>query len=172
MKLKKIASTIANGKTLNLQLQDVKEGDTLVQWVGDASVLYRLGNVPYLEKSTLFTIFDIEGNNNNLDYRHNDIPYFEEQTVEFSDNECFLEKTAVEIKFKGITVVGMSGGNGMILIDTKYLRPLLDLDHVEYWRRVDHKGQEFVVAKDGIFVVAVIFVAGRLLNHLFSAYRS
>ncbi len=156
MKIKKIATVITSGSTISLQ--DVKEGDSVVQWVGDIATLYRLDNVPYLQETSFYSVFDIEkSKQDKYDYYHNNIGNIRALTEDLSPNETSLYRTMVEIKYKGVSFVGMFGEGEMLLVDSKYLKPLQDLEQIGYWRRRDTSGQAYIVAKDGMLATAIIY---------------
>ncbi len=156
MKMKKIADV--SKKTMRIYLQDIEEGETTVQWAGDGCGMYRLDNAPYLSEQTIFTMFDIDGKKRgDFLFHHNDVEEFNSFTVDIDEKELSLIPLASQIFYNGTVLVAMSCENIMLLINRKYLKPLEDLDEVRYCRRKDSKGREYIVAKDGLLTVAVIY---------------
>lgn len=120
--------------------------------------MYRLDNAPYLSEQTIFTMFDIDWKKRaDFVFNHNHVDDFCELCEDTSEDEEYLQRYATEINYRGTVAVAMLSDSSKLLLNRKYMKPLDDLEEVRYFRRVDPLGREYVVAKDGMLVVAVIY---------------
>lgn len=156
MKIKKISSVVTTGGSI--YLEDIGEGDGKTQWVGDGCAMYQLGNVPYLEKSNIFPLFDIDKKKlDKISCFHNSIyPDFKRLVADNCQQEERVKETQVAVRLSGRTITALAPERSMpFLINAKYLNPLSDIEQRSLWLR-HTEGREYIVAKDGMFTVAII----------------
>ncbi len=122
MRIKAIASLCKQSKGIHLY-----EGGTDVQWIGDGYAMYPLHNMPILNKQNIFTIFDVP------DSKRNDYTFREAAMPEgycFEDNgdyERMLDQEGIFITRMGVTLQPLRTSQGLVFIDTDYLKPAADV---------------------------------------------
>lgn len=168
MKIKQIASICKNSKSIKLY---VDSNET--QWLGDGGSLYPLHNVMELDEKTIYAIFDITEKQQEKIY-FNVIDTLDNINLEHIDKyETQLEPSHFEIHYAGKVLQPLLTSLGIIFIDTKYLAPLED--DVELFERISEVGTQYIVAKLGFMIVAVIMptnvISESLVEKLFDVAR-
>ncbi len=154
-KIKKIAALCTSGHAI--KIEDTQDGNNKIQWIGNGYAMYRMGGIPYLQERTAFAMFDIDENKREkFNCSHNAISDFDHLVRDVCDKDIPLRETNITIKYKSKTVTGLDGKSGIILVHPKYLAPLDDLGEVTLWQRATTKGRSLIVAKEGLFTVAII----------------
>lgn len=155
LKMKKIAALCTSGHTIHIE--DEGEGNDKTQWIGDGHAMYRLGGIPYLRERTALATFDIdEEKREKFNCTHNVISDFQHMVRDIDEKDTLLRETNIEIKYKSRTVTGLDGERGIVLVRPKYLAPLKDLGEVTLWERISNQGKSLIIAKEGMFTVAII----------------
>lgn len=157
MKLKKVATLCAKVGGFYL-FDEMEEGGVLVrQWLGDGRATYPLSGLPVLDESNLCAMFDIsEKKRKKCVLARKPLP--ESLNVEdYAKGERALYDEWPTVEHNGYVVKPLSVGNSVIFIQTAYLSPLEDMaDYLRFYARVDDTGQEYIVAKNGMEIAAVI----------------
>lgn len=155
LKMKKIATLCTSKHTICIE--DVGKESDKAQWIGDGYAMYRLGGIPYCKSESLLCLFDVdEEKRHKFRCPQNTITDFKHIVRDICDEDTPLRETQIEIKHKSRTITGLDGENGIVLVHPKYLAPLKDLDEVTLWERASNDGRSLIIAKEGMFTVAVI----------------
>lgn len=152
MKLKKVFDLCSKASTC--QLVDQRPGDPdTEQWIGDGYALYRINDLPYLEEQNIYSMFDVSPKKQEgFSFRHvtDGPPCSLEDT---HPEEAMIEKQYMQIVSGGKLLTPMKTSRGIVLIDSKYLRPLEDQrGTTEYYAQ----GENLIAVKTGMYLEAVI----------------
>ena len=156
--MKSIARVCAQEKRIFIHDQKDENGDTVMQWIGDGVAMYPALDLPTLDESSIYAIFDIpEKNRNKYFFRHDmDMP----ENVSFADAvpcENILDPVNIDLCTAGRVLRPMNTQRGLAFLDAKYLLPLADtLDAVEIYERLTPGGNVYFAAKAGFMVLALI----------------
>jgi len=155
MKIKAVAALCSKVKQIVIQDQRTR------QWIGDGAAAYVLpDNFPELDEASVCTMFDIETEKAaNYYIRRESLSGF--STVDNDDEEEWLdysENRRLLIDGKDLLPVTMSQCK-TFFIQTKYLKPLADTEQLQLFLRGGGTDRPYIVAKDGMFVVAIIMPA-------------
>ena len=125
------------------------------QWISDGMAVYPMFNLPHFDKDTLFRTYDITDKQaDKLQFTHYgkmpDAFSFEDNVVEESlINQApsyFLDK-----------VIPFVTSQGIEFIESKYLKPLSDIDStLRIYERYSKSGQLYFAVKSGFVLVAII----------------
>ena len=156
MKIKSIAAICKKSKVIYLYTK--REEYSVMQYIGDGSTAYPLDGVPELDAQSIMTIFDIpEKQRDDWFIKEQDLP----EGINFGDtdfSEKWMEQEKIQIVQSGKVLKAMRSSQGVILIDSKYLAPVMDTSEVmEFYERVTPSGQRYVVIKAGFLLQAVVF---------------
>lgn len=165
MKINKLAALLKKSGTITLYGME----RTRTQWVGDGAAAYPLLGLPYLEESSLYTMFDInERQQDKLHFQHVDLP----DNTNFADTddcENIIESGKISLATAGHLIRPLQTQKGIVFIDTKYLAPLSDtLVSAEFYERISPSGQVYIAVKSGFMLMGVIFPYD-LISQLFVA---
>lgn len=157
MKLKKVAALCAKIGAFYL-FDEIGEGGELIrQWLGDGRSAYPLSGLPVLGESNLCAMFDIpEKKQKKCFFKRETIP--ESLNVEdYAKGERTLYDEWHTVEHNGYVVKPLSTNDDIMFVQTAYLSPLEDMaDYLRFYERVDDTGQAYIVAKNGMEIVAVI----------------
>ena len=146
MKIKKLARLCAARK--NIWAYDGGRA----QFVGDGCAVYPVYGLPELDEESLMVIFDVpEDKRKDYIFRRNPVPEgmnFED----VDDAENVVDRLPLEI---GGSVM-LKTSRGLAMIDAKYLEPIADEEQVELYERASRDGGQYIVAKSGFGLLAVI----------------
>lgn len=119
--------------------------------------MYPLHNMPLLSKENIFTIFDV------LDSKKNDYTY---RSREMPKGYCFddidqaermIDQEGIFITRHGTTLQPMRTSQGLVFIDTDYLKPVADIkDTIELYERLTISGRPYIAIKNGMLLVGIV----------------
>lgn len=156
MKIKSIAAICKKSKVIHLYTK--REEYSVMQYIGDGSAAYPLDGVPELDAQSIMTIFDIpEKQRDDWFIKEQDLP----EGINFGDtdfSEKMLEPEKIQLVMLGKVLKVLRSSHGVILIDSKYIAPVMDTSEVmEFYERVTPSGERYVVIKAGFLLQAVVF---------------
>lgn len=156
MKIKSIAAICKKAKTILLYTK--REECYTRQYIGDGCAAYPLEGVPELDVQNVMAIFDIqEKGREDWVIQAQPLP----EDINFADtdpSEKLLDPEKVQLVQSGRVFQVFQSRQGCILIDSKYLNPVLDMQEViEFYERVTPQGIRYVAVKAGFMLKAVIF---------------
>ncbi len=157
MKLKKVAALCARQGAFYLLDEVDGDGELMRQWLGDGRSAYPLSGLPVLDEANLCAMFDIpEKRQKKCFFKREPIP--ESLNVEdCARGERALYDEWPTVEHNGYVVKPLSTNDGIVFVQTAYLSPLEDMaDYLRFYQRVDGTGQAYIVAKNGMEIVAVI----------------
>lgn len=153
MKIKAIASLCKQSKSIHFY----SSGESDLQWIGDGYAMYPLHNMPLLTKQNIFTIFDVpDSKRNDYTFRENGLPegYCYE---DIDDAERMLDQEGIFITRMGTTLQPLRTVQGLVFIDTDYLKPVSDIkDTIELFERLTVSGRPYIAIKNGMLLVGIV----------------
>jgi len=157
LKIKSIAQICKKNKAVFLYDRGEAGRDFVSQWMGDGGAMYPISGLPYLEKESIYTIFDVpEKQRDDWFFKHSCMP----EGICFDDadsNEKHIESGGISIVYAGRTLKPLRTRHGLVFIESRYLTPLADvLDVLELYERETPNGQPYIAAKAGFLLLAVI----------------
>lgn len=149
-----------------------------VQWVGDGLSLYALPGLPKMDKNTVLTVLDVPEEVRG----HYDVAYIYDQGREMEEDGLLnSERLDVNILDKakdvesftiyGETLLQLTDGLNSHLIFPGHLKPLQGTKGLTLAWRQDGQGREWIIAREGLWVVAAIHVARIKQDELRRAFR-
>ncbi|WMJ83387.1 hypothetical protein ACS3UN_09955 [Oscillospiraceae bacterium LTW-04] len=157
MKIKDVATLCKKNKIAILY--ESGADDSVEQYVGDGAAIYKLFGLPYLDTSNLLTIFDVpEKDRTKWLVNSRVLP----EGINLSDcceGEQLIDErgTYPEIVYAGRVLKPLEISNGIILIQTKYLKPVSDEQEMqELYERKTRDGLSYIVVKTGLIAQAAI----------------
>ena len=156
MKLKKVAAICKRAGVFHLY-DEHKESGEFRQWLGDGCAVYPLDGLPVLDEGNLCAMFDItEKQKEKLIIRRMEMP----DGISLEDTEPgegYLYDEWPTIEYENVAVKPLSTRDGMVFIQNGYLSPLSDMeDYLRLYERKDTAGRTYIVAKNGLEIVAAI----------------
>ena len=146
MKIKKLAKLCAARKSIW-----VYDGERL-QYIGDGSACYTVRGLPELDEESLMVIFDVpEGKRGDYVFRRQPAP----EGLNFEDGDD-TENVVDRLPLEMGDIVMLKTSRGLAMIDKKYLEPIADEEQVELYERTGRDGEQYIVAKSGFELLAVI----------------
>ncbi len=153
MKLKAIAKLIKDNKFI-YTVEESKESF----WLGNGTAIYLVEGLPLMTNEQLMVMFEVP---------EKDIPkYHFSNNLKFSQQierkDCIsAESIAVPLEMKlyycGYTLIPLKTEMGLVCIEEKYLKPLSDSEQgYELYLRYTNENKPYIVAKEGMFLRAVI----------------
>lgn len=159
MKLKAIARLCAKSQAINVIDMPGNIGDTTLQWIGDLAGIYPVFDLPYLEKESIFAIFDVKSDKRD-DYFFQEIGVPEGMDLNDScENEKQVKQAefGIDIIYSGTTLTPLKTSQGVTFVDTGYFAPLRDYGNVELFERISTEDKKiYIVAKVGLIIKAII----------------
>ena len=151
MKFKSVASILKSSKTII-----ISEGNDC-QWLGDGSALYPCYGFPQLTQKTIFTILDIsEAKADKFYVKEQELP----ATMNFADSvsdEVMLKRGPFELCIDEVKVEPLISGQGIIFINSKYLKPFSDeKEGIQLYERTTENGTPYIAVKSGFILIGVI----------------
>lgn len=133
-------------------------GELTEQWMGDGRAAYALESLPALSESVLCAMLDITAKQKeNIFFSHTAAPTESISFRDFDQGEKLVEPQEVRIIVGGYELISFMTRQGLVFIDAEYITPLTDVaDNIEYYHRVSGDNRPYIVAKVGMFMVAVI----------------
>lgn len=158
MKIKSLAGLINKSKTLVLYSPD--EEHSAPQWAGDGSALYSLAGLPKMTTAHILRAMDVPDNKAaDIDAQAKPLPTaFLPYMRELSDTTGMREIIPGDETFtyKGYVLCPFTTrDNACYLIQTKYIKPLDNIDKLSFWL-ASPSAARFIVAYDGLFPVAIL----------------
>lgn len=148
MDIKKIINLCKQNKSFGSIIDD--DG---LQWLGDGWSFYQLPkDTPFLAAENISALYGIDKEKMNNEYLFKELDVDEYLTSDICEDEEQLREIYIKVNFKGMELMPFASRNGLILIDTKYLKPLNLKDYEMYFMLRKDK----VVIKEGMFVIAYI----------------
>lgn len=166
MKIKKIGSLCAKNKHFALM-----HGENGEQWLGTGSAQYKLEGLPQLTAATLPPLFDISSDKA-ADIRWNETGFPEAYDVsDYVSGERELVPDNISIiDDAGRILIPLHTGDGRCYLLQKKFIDVIDDDEPQYFlRRNEQSGQPYIVARSGMFIVALIMPFVDKENNLASA---
>ncbi len=156
MKIKKVGAICNAAGVYYLIDQRNAAGETVCQWLGDASALYPLEGLPYMELDSICAMYDLtEKKKEKCVLRHTDAPG--DMNLGDTDlRERRLDKPRMSIWYSGRELVPLETSAGVVFIQEKYLASLGDEGYLELFERRTTGGSVYIVAKIGLLVQGVI----------------
>lgn len=155
MKLKKVVALCRKSKAL--RLYDQVDGDGVVtQWLGDGGAIYPLHDLPLLDESNLFRMFDVpEKEQEKIRFSHIEMP--EGLCVDdFSSGDSMVKDMGVMVSFGGRVLLPLRTNDGILYIQSQYLDPLEDqADFLRLFVR-RNRDRAYIVAKVGLLLAGII----------------
>lgn len=159
MKLKAIARLCAKSQAIKVIDMPGNIGDTTLQWIGDLVAIYPVFDLPYLEKESVFAIFDVKSDKRD-GYFFQEIGVPSGMCLDDSfENETQIDQCAfdIEIVHHGIALRPLKTSQGVTFINVDYLTPLGDYGSIELFERHNSSGEGiYIVAKVGLIIKAAI----------------
>ena len=151
MKIKKVESICKSDKRIFLY-----EGNG-VQWIGNGQAAYPLHNMPVLNESTIFTLFDVaEKDREKYQLRTEPLP----EALDFNDSaetEALIDRIPITLSTQGLNVVPATGSSGIIFVETRYLAPFAKQEPgFELYERLTKSGKPYIAVKSGLFLIGII----------------
>ena len=158
MKIKNLASLINKSKTPVLYSPD--EEHPAPQWAGDGSALYSLAGLPKMTTAHILRTMDIPDNKAaDIDAQAKPLPAtFLPYLRELNDTTGMREiiPGGETFTYKGYELCPFTTrDNSSYLIQTKYIKPLDNIDKLSFWLAATGAAR-FIVAYDGLFPVAIL----------------
>ena len=162
MKLKNVAEICKRAGVFYLY-DEHKESGEFRQWLGDRCAVYPLDGLPVLDEGNLCAMFDItEKQKKKLRIRREDAP----DGISLEDTEPgegYLFDVWPVIEYENVAVKPLNTREGMVFIQNGYLSPLSDMeDYLSLYERKDTAGRTYIVAKNGLEIVAAIMPIERI----------
>lgn len=152
MVIKKISALCKSAKQIVLL-----DSDSGRQWAGDGNAFYELIGMPTLGERSICVVMDIPPDKAaGMIIRRDHFPAGYNTDEDDDTGRYMAYNMDNGIKFEGLELMPVSDGIEMYVIQPKYLAPLADLAAVTLEARTSPKGDTYIVAKDGMFVVAII----------------
>lgn len=157
MKIKSIAAICKKDKHITIFDKRSRDGESVMQWLGNGGAAYPVSGLPYLEEASVFTIFDVpEKSRNDYFVRAEAAP----EGICFDDTEpgeMLIDEGDLVITYAGRALKPLQTNCGIVFVENRYLAPIADvLDVVELYERRTASGTPYIVAKAGFLVQAVI----------------
>ena len=149
MKFKAVASLCKSSKHI----------EKCGQFIGDHLALYPFQNLPELNKSQIFTLFDIPESKQDKFVFKESSP--EELGMSFEDVEQYetpiQQETELELGYLGHTMLPYNTSEGIRFIDARYLEPFKGhKGGYELYERQSEGGDIYIAVKSGMFLIGLI----------------
>lgn len=159
MKIKKVEALCKSDRRIILY-----EGDG-VQWIGNGCAAYPLHNMPVLDETNVFTLFDVAEKDREKHYlRSEELP----AALDFndsSDTEVMLDRVPIDLYISGHGVASYVGSSGIIFVEIRYLAPFIKQEGgFELYERFTKIGKPYIAVKSGLFLVGVIMPSNGIIT--------
>lgn len=159
MKIKKVEALCKSDRRIILY-----EGDG-VQWIGNGCAAYPLHNMPVLDETNVFTLFDVAEKDREKYYlRSEELP----AALDFndsSDTEVMLDRVPIDLYISGHGVASYVGSSGIIFVENRYLAPFTKQEGgFELYERFTKIGKPYIAVKSGLFLVGVIMLSNGIIT--------
>lgn len=157
MKLKKVAAVCAKQGAFYLFDEVGEGGEIMRQWLGDGCAAYPISGLPYMDTDNICAMFDIsEKKQEKMSLHHNSAP----AGIDWGDTdpaERQLDDPKLCVRYGARDVLPLRTSEGIVFVQEKYLVPLEDMaDYLHLYERKDTSGRTYIVAKNGMEIVAAI----------------
>ncbi len=153
MKLKAITKLIKDNKFI----YTVEESEAAF-WLGNGTAIYLVDGLPIMTNEQLMVMFEIP-EKDIPKYNFSNNKKFTEQIErkDCIDAESIAEVLPMSIRYCGYSLVLLKTEMGLVCIEEQYLKPLATLDKgFELYLRYTNESKPYIVAKEGLFLRAVI----------------
>lgn len=151
MIIKKLAALCKASK--ELRLYDTRGG---AQWAGDSAAAYELSGIPEMGPRGLCAVMDIPPDKA-ADMRIEQADWPLSYCLDGVAEETPLDYDPdAYIVYEGVKLMPCTDGSSQVFIQPKYLAPLMDAETITLALRHTRGGEEYIVAKAGLFVAGVI----------------
>ncbi|MBR2410155.1 MAG: hypothetical protein IKB08_00360 [Clostridia bacterium] len=153
MKLKAIAKLIKDNK----YLYTVEESANSF-WLGNGTAIYLVEKLPLMTNDQLMVMFETP----EKEYSKYKFSNNKKFTSQIERKDCITaESIAIPLEMKlqycGYALIPLKTEIGLVCIEEKYLKPLADLEQgYELYLRYTDENKPYIVAKEGMFLRAVI----------------
>ncbi|MBR3767551.1 MAG: hypothetical protein IKL10_04840 [Clostridia bacterium] len=153
MKLKAIAKLIKNNK----YIYTVEETEKSF-WLGNGTAIYLVDGLPLMTNEQLLIMFEIPEKDKPKYHFSNNLKF----TSQIERKDCIQAESIalmlnMTLQYSGYTLVPLRTEAGLICIEEQYLKPLASLEQgYELYLRYTDENKPYIVAKDGMFMKAVI----------------
>ena len=134
-----------------LLLRDPSDGS---QWISDGGAMYPLLGAPLLSEDSIRALYSLP---DNVKVETDELPTIYNYTdTSRYEKPVFYEK--IQLRPCGEAVITLRTGDGVAFIHEKYLKVLEAGENGEpmLFERIDDLGRTYIVAKQGLFLEAVI----------------
>lgn len=151
MKIKQVESILKKSKTIIVS----KTPDC--QWLGNGRALYPIYDLPELNESQIFALFDIPAEKREkFHYKEEHIPSVI-NISDFDETEQLVEAIEPFIICKGVQIP-LKTEQGVVFIDKSLLSPFADLPSgYECFTRTAPGGTIYIAVKSGINLIGIIY---------------
>jgi len=150
MKIKAIAGLCKKAKTIVLHYDEEKE----VQWLGDGYASYPLLNLPWLVEENIFAMFDVpEDKQSKFDISSKPITALFDSTTK---TESAIESCKISIIAHDCELLPLQTSLGLVFINAAYLKPVSDMELLDFYERIMEDGKIIIAVKCGLFLVGLI----------------
>lgn len=153
MKLKAIAKLIKENKFI----YTVEESSNSF-WLGNGTAIYLVEGLPLMTNEQLMVMFEVPEKDISKYLFSNNLKF--NQQIERNDcisAESIAEVLVMRLKYCGYDLCLLKTEAGLVCIEEKYLKPLAALEQgYELYLRYTNEDKPYIVAKEGMFLRAVI----------------
>ncbi len=145
-------------KTKHISLFDTED----YQWLGDEFAIYPLYEHPEYNKDTIASVLSLdEKKKAEMIYHIGDMPaYIDCSDSAVSDKPC--EIFGINIQCMNRAVIPLITTEGLKLIETKYIQPVINSEFVFYERKMPN-GRLYIILKVGFVLEAIITPCNELI---------
>ena len=153
MKLKAITRLIKDNKFI----YTVNEKDDSF-WLGNGTAIYLIDVLPFMTNEQLLVMFEVPEKEYSKYHFSNNLKFTDQiERKDCIEAESIAEMLGMRLFYGGYTLVLLKTEAGLVCIEEKYLKPLSDLKQgYELYLRYTDENKPYIVAKEGMFLRAVI----------------
>lgn len=165
MKLKAITRLIKDNKFI----YTVNEKDDSF-WLGNGTAIYLIDVLPFMTNEQLLVMFEVPEKEYSKYHFSNNLKFTDQiERKDCIEAESIAEMLGMRLFYGGYTLVLLKTEAGLVCIEEKYLKPLSDLKQgYELYLRYTDENKPYIVAKEGMFLRAVILPCN-IIDKFFSA---
>lgn len=153
MKLKAIAKLCKSNKFI----YTVDETEDSF-WLGNGKAIYLISGLPKMTNEHLMVMFEVpEKDKPKYHFSNNSKFTSQLDRRDIIESESIAERLEVTIQYCGYELYPLKTETGLVCIESDYLKPLADAEQgFELYLRYTDKCKPYIVAKEGMFIKAVI----------------
>lgn len=150
MKLNKLFTLLKSHKSVQ-----IRHGEA-AQWVGDASSLYPIYNLPKLNETSIQALLGVN------DDAWDKYTYQEYPTMKISEEDIIkgmfqLDRMKITVHWNGKDLIPLTGNGKIYYIQAKYLKPFDDETLLSFWYRQDPAQSDGIIGvNEGMCIAAFI----------------